>query len=199
MDLLNHYFSNIPSFNRIIFGFGVFILVYISSKGISFFTYAYQKINNETPKFNVFLKDKLWCIFLSVISEVFLSFLIIFLGIFDNIIELKNKIFKQFIFSLLILILIFLFITFLYSISSNKKVKLKDVIIGSSFSSIAITVGMSVYIYYLDNFSNASNYYGSLTSFILLLLIIYYSSYITLLGVQINYMQKKRISTNEDS
>ena len=81
------------------------------------------------------------------------------------------------------------------------EVKLSDIITGSFFSSFSITIGMSLYIFYLTNISNASNYYGSLTNFILLLLVIYYSSYVVLLGVQINHMlfKRKRILQMEDS
>ena len=201
MAILEHYFLNVPNSNKIIFGFGIFILVYISSKGITFFTYAYQKINNIAPKYTNFFSQRLWGIFLSLISEAFLSFLIIFLAFFDKYIVIKNNQLKTLFFSFLILVIIFLFLTFLYSISSTHKVKFKEVFLGAFISSLSITIGMSGYIFYLNNYSNAANYYGSLTNFILLLLIIYYSSYITLLGVQINYMynKKKRISTNRDS
>ena len=47
MTILEQYFLNVPNYNKIIFGVGIFILIYISSKGMSFFTYAYQKINNS--------------------------------------------------------------------------------------------------------------------------------------------------------
>lgn len=201
MSILNHYFLDIPNSNKIVFGFSLFLLIYISSKGITFFTYAYQKINNIPPKYTNFFFQRLYGIFLAIISEIFLAFLIVFLAFFANIVQIKNNVLKQLFFSILILVLMCVFLTFLYSISSNKKVKLSDIITGSFFSSFSITIGMSLYIFYLTNISNASNYYGSLTNFILLLLVIYYSSYVVLLGVQINHMlfKRKRILQMEDS
>lgn len=198
MLLLEHYFFNIPNINKIFLGIGIFILIYISSRGITFFMYAYSKISNTPPKFKKFWQQKLGGALLSIILEVFLAFLIVFLGIFDNFINDNIKVFHPYLFFVIISIFIFIFLLFLYSISSSKKEKFKDIFLGALISSLSITLGMTLYIFYLDHYSNAQNYYGSLTSFILLLLIIYYSSYITLLGVQINTQRKKEPS-NEDS
>lgn len=197
MNILEHYFLNIPSISKILFGIGIFVMIYISSKGITFFMYAYAKINDEEMKFKKFFIQRLWGVITSLILEAFLSFLIIFLVLFDNILFIENQSIKSLIFSFILLVILFVFFLFLYSISSSKKTRFKDVYLGALISSLSISVGMSVYIYYLDNYSNAINYYGSLTNFILLLLIIYYSSYIALLGVQINKL--KRNPQKEDS
>ena len=102
--------------------------------------------------------------------------------------------------AIFLLLIVFIFLTFLYSISSSEKVKFKDIYLGALISSFSICIGMTLYILFIENFSNPSSYYGPLTSFILLLLIIYYSSYITLLGVEINYLYKRKKNLhNEDS
>lgn len=190
--LLHQYFSNIPSLSKTIFKIGFFILIYISSKGIYFFNYAYAKINKTTTKYTKFFKQKLWGIISSLILDLFLAFLIIFLTFFDNIFHLKSNNIKGIIIFTLISFIFFVFLLFLYSISSKEKAKFKDIYLGSILSSLGITIGMNLYIFYLNNYSNANNYYGPLTSYILLLLVIYYSSYITLLGVEINYLTRKK-------
>lgn len=199
ISILNQYFSNMPSTNKTIFRIGFFILVYISSKGIYFFSYAYSKIYKTSTKFTKFFKQKLWGVLSSLILDCFLAFLIIFLTFFDNMFNLENGGFKGVIIFVLISFIFFVFLLFLYSISSKDKVKLKHIYLGSLLSSLGITIGMNLYIFYLNNYSNAKNYYGPLTSYILLLLVIYYSSYITLLGVQINFIQRKKEPSNEDS
>lgn len=199
MLLLEDYFFNIPNVNKIFFGIGIFILIYISSRGLTFFMYAYAKISETPPKFKKFWQQKLGGALLSIILEVFLAFLIVFLIVFDNFTHDKIQIFSPYIFFVLSSFFIFCFLIFIYSISSYKKEKLKDIYLGALISSVSITIGMTIYIFYLDHYSNAQDYYGSLTSFILLLLIIYYSSYITLLGVQINKQRKKNLPNKEDS
>lgn len=191
MNLLELYFSNVPNISKILFGIGIFILVYISSKGITFFMFAYSKITNQPPKFNNFLSQKLWGIIISLILDLFLSVLIVFLVFFDNFSIIKNNDVLPIVISLILVFILFIFFIFLYSISSTVRPKFKDVFLGALISSLLISFGMGLYINYLDNISNASNYYGSLTGFILSLLIIYYSSYITLLGVQINTTKKE--------
>ena len=51
LDLLLHYFSNIPSSSKTVFRISFLVLIYLSSKGIYFFTYAYSKINKTNMKY----------------------------------------------------------------------------------------------------------------------------------------------------
>ena len=125
-------------------------------------------------------------------SRLIFSIFNYILTFFDNIFHLKNNNIKGIIIFTLISFIFFVFLLFLYSISSKEKAKFKDIYLGSILSSLGITIGMNLYIFYLNNYSNANNYYGPLTSYILLLLVIYYSSYITLLGVEINYLTRKK-------
>lgn len=190
MSMLEAYFSNVPNVNKIFFGITILVLIYISSKGMTFFMFAYAKINQCEHKYQGFFKQRFWGVVLSFISELFISFLILFFGFFDNLSIIKSSGFKTGIFSFSTFVLIFLFLVFLYSISSPQKVDFKDIYLGALFASLSITIGISLYIAYIDHHSNVINYYGSLTNFILLLLIIYYSSYISLLGIQLNKMKK---------
>ena len=190
--LLNNYFSNIPSTSRTIFKIGFLILVYISSKGLYFFSFVYAKIYKTETKYTKFFKQKLWGVLSSLLLDGFLAVLIIFLTFFDNIFTFKNSDFKGAIIFFLISFILFIFLLFLYSISSKEKVKFKDIYFGALLSALGITIGMNMYIFYLNNYSNAKNYYGPLTSYILLLLVIYYSSFITLLGVEINFLKQKK-------
>ena len=192
VSILEHYFINVPSSSKTLFGFSIIVLIYISSKGITFFMYAYNKINNINNKFTNIIYQRIFAIFTTLISEVILSFFIVFLGFFNNILYIENITLRRIIFALLITLFLFVLLLFLYTFSNNRKTTFKDVFIGALISSLSITFGMTIYIFYLEYFSNASSYYGSLTNFILLLIIIYYSSYIVLLGIQINYMIKNR-------
>lgn len=199
-DFLSEYFLNIHIESKLVLNISIIILIYISSKGINFFIFAYSKISRKEMKFTRFFKQKIWSVLLSLILDVFLSFLLIFLVFFNNFLFKSNTRIPTIFTPIFLLLIVFIFLTFLYSISSSEKVKFKDIYLGALISSFSICIGMTLYILFIENFSNPSSYYGPLTSFILLLLIIYYSSYITLLGVEINYLYKRKKNLhNEDS
>ncbi len=89
------------------------------------------------------------------------------------------------------LVLIF---TFLYRYTPNCKVKFKGVLPGAVFSTfgwIIISIGFS---YYVNNFNNFTKAYGSIGGIFVLLIWLYISSIIILLGGEINatlYFKKK--------
>lgn len=72
------------------------------------------------------------------------------------------------------------------SIKENIEVKLKDTIPGSVFASITwiiLSIGFS---FYVNNFGNYSKTYGSLGGIIILLLWLYMSSIVIVLGAEVN-------------
>lgn len=96
-----------------------------------------------------------------------------------------------------ILILFFVF-WLMYRFVPNHKVKVRTQIPGALFSAIGwyvLSWGFSIY---LDIFKNFSVIYGSLTSIMLLMIWIYWCTYILLLGAEINVMIEKRIKERRD-
>lgn len=87
---------------------------------------------------------------------------------------------------LLTLIFTFLFFTLLYNATPNRKISFKDVTPGALFATLAwivVSFGFSIYV---NNSSNLSYLYGSLTSIIILLLWLYFTSLIIMIGGEIN-------------
>lgn len=87
---------------------------------------------------------------------------------------------------LLPVIFTFLVFTSLFYYMPNCRLKLREVIPGSFFTTagwIAISLGFS---FYINNFTNYSATYGSIGGIIVLLLWLYWSSIIILLGGEIN-------------
>ncbi len=79
-----------------------------------------------------------------------------------------------------------LFFAIIYRIATFKLSKFKKVFPGALFSAlgwIVFSYGFSIYV---DNFSNMSYMYGSLTAFIILMLWIYFCIYILFIGAEIN-------------
>ncbi len=74
----------------------------------------------------------------------------------------------------------------LYRIVPNKKLSLFNNIPGAFFSAIGWIAFSSIYSVYINNFSNFSYMYGSLTTFIVLMLWVYFCMYIVFIGAEIN-------------
>jgi len=85
---------------------------------------------------------------------------------------------------------LFLVFWLMYRFVPNHKTKFKNQILGALFSAIAwylLSWGFSLY---LEVFRNFSIIYGSLTSIMLLMIWVYWSMYILLLGAEINSIKK---------
>lgn len=90
----------------------------------------------------------------------------------------------------------FLSITALYYISPCTKLKLKDVLIGSSVSSVSWFVVSMVFSYYAENLANYSILYGSIAVVMILLYWLFLTALILLMGAELNsilyYKKHKR-------
>lgn len=93
------------------------------------------------------------------------------------------------------MILIFaLLFRFSPSIRNSKKISFKQTLPGAIFSSIGWIITSTLFSYYVNNFANYSKTYGSLGGMVVLLIWLYISSIIIVMGGEINatlqYMQK---------
>lgn len=79
-----------------------------------------------------------------------------------------------------------LFFEAMYLMMPNHKSTIIRELPGALVSSIGWVVFSYGYSYYIDNFSNYSNIYGSLTAVVLLMLWLYFCMYIMLVGAEIN-------------
>lgn len=92
--------------------------------------------------------------------------------------------------------IIFAVILLLYYWIPNVSHKAKVYVPGTIFTTIAWIVVSGVFSFYMDNFSNYSLIYGSIGAFIILLIWIYMSCLILLIGAGINaVLYKKETST----
>lgn len=82
--------------------------------------------------------------------------------------------------------LVFAAIKLLYIMAPDIKINPKEVNYGAIFTSFSWVLVTQVYSLYVENFSNYSNLYGSLSSIIVLMWWIYILSYIFVLGIGLN-------------
>ncbi|MSU00106.1 YihY/virulence factor BrkB family protein [Tissierella sp. DSM 105185] len=120
-----------------------------------------------------------------VFGEVLGNRLFDFLGITQKFISFWR--YFRVIISLGFMILIFaLLYRFIPSIRSHGKISLKSAMPGAIFASIGWIFTSTIFSYYVNNFANYGKTYGSLGGIIVLLIWLYMSSIIIILGGEIN-------------
>ncbi|PTI73975.1 hypothetical protein BU064_12950 [Staphylococcus succinus] len=98
----------------------------------------------------------------------------------------------------IILPLIVVFVAFmvLYTLAPNVKIKMMSVIPGSIFATVVFLVGSYLFGIYISNFANYSKTYGSIAGIIILMLWLYITGFIIIIGAEINAIihQRKIVS-----
>ena len=90
------------------------------------------------------------------------------------------------------LIIILILFTILYSVAPNVKTKLKSVLPGAIFTSVIWLLGSFAFGFYISNFGNYSKTYGSIAGIIILLIWLYLTSFIIIIGLEINAIIHQR-------
>lgn len=83
-------------------------------------------------------------------------------------------------------LVLFIAIKLIYTIAPNKNIKSSTVNTGAIFTTIMWLIATWVYSYYATNILNWSLFYGTMANVIILMLWIYFLSYIFLFGMTIN-------------
>ncbi|WP_085829512.1 YihY/virulence factor BrkB family protein [Clostridium massiliodielmoense] len=174
--------------------FSFIITIWIASNGFKAVIRALNKAYGEEEE-RSFIKIQ----FMGIISTVILTFLIIFslfILVLGNIIGLKIitmlslPISLYFIWNVLryFVMLIFMIIIFaiVYKITPCRKLTFKDVLPGAIFATIGWIIVSLGFSFYVDNFANYSRLYGSIGAVIVLLVWLFLSSIIILIGGEIN-------------
>lgn len=89
-------------------------------------------------------------------------------------------------------VLIFLVFTALYWVVPNLKVRLKSAVPGALFSTAGWILTSLAFSFYVGNFANYSNTYGSIGGIIVLMMWLYFSAIILMLGGQLNAVMTER-------
>lgn len=90
------------------------------------------------------------------------------------------------------LIIVFIAFMLLYTLAPNVKIKMLSVIPGSIFATIVFLVGSYLFGIYVSNFSNYSKTYGSIAGIIILMLWLYITGFIIIIGAEINAIIHQR-------
>lgn len=94
-------------------------------------------------------------------------------------------------FALPIIVVLIAFIV-LYTLAPNVKIKMLSVIPGAIFATIVFLGGSYLFGIYISNFANYSKTYGSIAGIIILMLWLYITGFIIIIGAEINAIMHQR-------
>ena len=123
----------------------------------------------------------IFSLILIVFGKVLGTQLFHFLGFSDASLQVWNYV--GYIITLITTILVFIS---LYQNTPNRRSKFREVVPGAVVASLGWVIISIAFSYYIDNFGNYSKVYGSLGGIIALLMWLYVSSIIILMGAEIN-------------
>ena len=87
-------------------------------------------------------------------------------------------------------LVIFVFIKIIYTMAPDKKIPSRNVNGGAVFTTIGWIVTTSIYSHYIRDFANYSIFYGALANIVILMLWVYFLSYIFVIGMAMNYHEE---------
>ena len=179
------------------------ILLWSASRGVFAIIGGLNSIYELKENRNYFLL-RLLAIFYTVafIAMMLIALLLMVFGntigeyIYSVMTDLKGLVYiissLRFIIGFVMLVLFFMLV---YKTLPGAKVRFAEQIPGAVISSAGWVAFSILFSFYIDNFSNYSNIYGSLTIIIVLLLWLYGCMYIMFIGAQVNNILSSKLKT----
>lgn len=203
--LVDGYIEHISSHSNLSFLLlGIFLTVYTLSNFMKSMKRAVRKVYKSSSVLTPLAEIIVSLIFSVLILAAFYGSLILLvlgdyvLAFLNRIIPIFDSVFVQSVSGLIFTtLIIFAVISLLYFWLPNKKLKFKDIYPGAIISTAGWILVSVLFSFYMNNFSSYSLIYGSIGAFIMLMLWIYISCIVLLLGAVINaviYNDKTQIS-----
>ncbi len=192
-DIITPFFNeSINTFNITFIAIGL----YVSSNA----AYAIITASNTVYKFpkKDYIHQKIkaifitfWIIILFIISILILAFGNTILNFLTDVTTIGSYILDNYIVIaltqfLVSALVIFIIIKVIYTMAPDGKIYSKNTNIGSLFTTFGILITTVIFSYYFTNIANYDMLYGYLANIAALMLIIYFISYIFILGIIIN-------------
>ena len=89
------------------------------------------------------------------------------------------------------MILMFFAIKVIYHMAPDKKISKRGNNLGPLFTTVMWIIGTEIYSIYVRNFVNYNLFYGSISNIIILMIWVYFLSYIFVLGMAINATEEE--------
>jgi membrane protein len=99
-------------------------------------------------------------------------------------------------------VLMFTVFLLLYKLVPNIKTYWRNVWLGALLATVLFELARTIFLFFLQNFANYQIIYGSITSIIILLIWIYYSAFILILGAEFTFQYSRMryaVTTNSSA
>ena len=180
--------------------FSILTLIWTASKGIYVIVDGFNSIYNTTKKTS-YIKDLLYSLLYTVIFVLAVPVLIIVTVFGQAIIDFLIKyipIINRFQNTIVIgkalgsTAIIFLLLFVMYKFMPNKKLKVKDIFVGTIISTIAWQIFTYAFSLYVNISLSKASIYGSMNIILILLFWLYCIYFIIFAGAQINAMMNNK-------
>ena len=171
--------------------FGFLFAIFLATNGIDSMLLAFEDSINSSINRNFFHKKMLSVALLFILT----SLIIIAIAAILFSVYLVNFVLEQgSIASILLLAgkwiimaaLCFFAISFIYYIGGNRKLRWRFFSAGSTLATLMVLIVSFGFGYYVDNFANYNKIYGSIGTIIVIMLWIYFNSFVLLVGFELN-------------
>lgn len=190
-------------------GFFMLLGFFMASNGTHSIILASNKLYGF--KNSDYLKRRIKAVILILLVIFMLLFTMIILAFGDHILKLLFDLFKVKNMSLVytlfdilkwpvtMFMLIFI-LKLVYVISPDKKIMSKYTTRGALFATISIMIITFIYSHFLLQFNNYNIFYGSLSNIAIMMMWVYFVSYVIVIGIAINVndYNNKELSNNEN-
>lgn len=179
---------------------GLLVTLWSASNGMTALMNAFNVAYDVEDNRNFVVAKLLSIVFTIILAvSVLLTFVLIVFGeqignLMFGVIGLDQQfqVIWNWVRSLLPVLLVFIVFVVIYTTAPNIKLQVKAVIPGAIFTTIAFLVASWGFSFYISNFGNYSATYGSIAGVIILILWLYITGVIIILGAQINAILHKR-------
>jgi len=171
--------------------FGFLFAIFLATNGIDSMLLAFEDSFNAFYNRNFFHKKLLSVAILlvltlliiiaiaSILISVYLVNFVLEPGSIASVLILSGK-------WVIMATICFLAISFIYYIGGNRKLKWRFFSAGSTLATLMVLLVSFGFGYYVDNFANYDKIYGSIGTIIVIMLWIYFNSYVLLVGFELN-------------
>jgi len=151
-----------------------------------------------------FFGRRLKAIIITIIIVLLIMFILtvpvfgnnIFDAIKDEIGDGKTLEFLSYLFKIIripiTMLLMFFVVKIIYHMAPDKKISIKDSNLGPIFTTVMWIIGTEIYSIYVRNFTNYNLFYGSISNILILMIWVYFLSYIFVFGMAINATEDEK-------
>ena len=208
-ELLSDFYDYVRDLNNTaFFSFGALLALYAIARYVTVIKRKIREIFTASQEYGIIKEWGLsFGIAVLIVLGLYLTFFLQILGqrivtfFSEHLLFLPQSVIERWLFLRFAAIGVYVFFLLFsaYRFIPNKKLKRRDVLPGTFFSSLAWIVVSVIFSFYVDHISRYSSVYGSIAAFIVMMLWLFLINNIILIGALINRVLYERRHENAKS